>query len=144
MQNFRQRVETELRSNILPFWLKHAVDEQYGGFRGQMSNDLTIDPLAPKGLILNARILWTFSKAFSVYPKRPTCKWRAGLTTTLRGISGTPSRAASSGWWIISVGRWKRRSASMARRYRLLASGISPRHGRRGRFRQSASDLCGY
>ncbi|MGO8788821.1 MAG: AGE family epimerase/isomerase [Terriglobia bacterium] len=67
MQNFRQRVETELRSNILPFWLKHAVDEQYGGFRGQMSNDLTIDPLAPKGLILNARILWTFSKAFSVY-----------------------------------------------------------------------------
>jgi len=67
VQNFRQRVETELRSNILPFWLKHAVDEQYGGFRGQISNDLTIDPFAPKGLILNARILWTFSKAFSVY-----------------------------------------------------------------------------
>jgi mannobiose 2-epimerase len=67
VQNFRQRVETELRSNILPFWLKHAVDEQYGGFRGQIANDLTIDPFAPKGLILNARILWTFSKAFSVY-----------------------------------------------------------------------------
>jgi mannobiose 2-epimerase len=28
---------------------------------------LTIDPRAPKGLILNARILWTFSKAFNVY-----------------------------------------------------------------------------
>ena len=67
MQNFRQRVETELRSNILPFWLKYAVDEQYGGFRGQIANDLTIDPLAPKGLILNARLLWTFSRAFSVY-----------------------------------------------------------------------------
>ena len=65
--NLRQRVESELRSNILPFWLKHAVDEQYGGFRGQIANDLTIDPRAPKGLILNARILWTFSKAFSVY-----------------------------------------------------------------------------
>jgi cellobiose epimerase len=67
VENLRQRVETELRSNILPFWLKHAVDEQYGGFRGQIANDLTIDPYAHKGLILNARILWTFSKAFSVY-----------------------------------------------------------------------------
>jgi len=65
--SLRQQVETELRTNILPFWLEHAVDEQYGGFRGQISNDLTTDPLAPKGLILNARILWTFSKAFSVY-----------------------------------------------------------------------------
>jgi mannobiose 2-epimerase len=67
VQNLRERVEAELRSNILPFWVKHTVDDQYGGFRGQISNDLTIDPLAPKGLILNARILWTFSKAYSVY-----------------------------------------------------------------------------
>jgi len=67
LQDLRQRVETELRTNILPFWLEHAIDEQYGGFRGQIANDLTIDPFAHKGLILNARILWTFSKAFSVY-----------------------------------------------------------------------------
>ena len=67
MDNMRERVETELRTNILPFWLEHAIDEEFGGFRGQIANDLTIDPFAPKGLILNARILWTFSKAFSVY-----------------------------------------------------------------------------
>lgn len=73
MQNLRQRVETELRANILPFWLEHAIDEQYGGFRGQIANDLTIDPLAHKGLILNARILWTFSKAFSVYGEAVYC-----------------------------------------------------------------------
>ena len=65
--SLRERVEAELRTNILPFWLEHAIDEQYGGFRGQIANDLTIDPFAPKGLILNARILWTFSKAYSVY-----------------------------------------------------------------------------
>jgi len=65
--NLRGQVESELRTNILPFWLKNAIDEQYGGFRGQISNDLTVNPLAHKGLILNARILWTFSKAFSVY-----------------------------------------------------------------------------
>ena len=67
LQDLRQRAETELRSDILPFWLKYAIDEQYGGFRGQIANNLTIDPLAHKGLILNARILWTFSKAYSVY-----------------------------------------------------------------------------
>jgi mannobiose 2-epimerase len=60
-------VEAELKSNILPFWLKYAIDDEYGGFRGRISNDLTIDRHAPKGLILNARILWTFSHAFRVY-----------------------------------------------------------------------------
>ncbi|MGD0831634.1 MAG: AGE family epimerase/isomerase [Terracidiphilus sp.] len=67
MQDLRQKVETELRSDILPFWLKYSIDDEFGGFRGQISNDLTIDPHAAKGLILNARILWTFSKAFTVY-----------------------------------------------------------------------------
>lgn len=66
-QDLRRRVEQELCSNILPFWLKYAIDDEFGGFRGQITNDLVIDPLAPKGLILNARILWTFSKAYSVY-----------------------------------------------------------------------------
>jgi len=67
VNDLRQKVEAELRSNILPFWLKYTIDEEHGGFRGQISNDLIIDPHAAKGLILNARILWTFSKAFSVY-----------------------------------------------------------------------------
>jgi len=67
IDKLRERVERELRGNILPFWLKYAVDEEYGGFRGQITNDLTVDPLAHKGLILNARILWTFSRAFRFY-----------------------------------------------------------------------------
>ncbi len=67
MSELRQRVEAELLSDILPFWLKYAIDEEYGGFRGQIANDLTINPHAAKGIILNARILWTFSKAFSAY-----------------------------------------------------------------------------
>jgi cellobiose epimerase len=67
VQGLRQRVEEELRSDILPFWLKYTLDDEFGGFHGRISNDLTVDPRADKGLILNARILWTFSKAFSVY-----------------------------------------------------------------------------
>ena len=67
MSDLKARVERELRSNILPFWLKYTIDEEFGGFLGQITNDLVIDPTADKGLILNARILWTFSKAYSVY-----------------------------------------------------------------------------
>jgi len=67
MGGLRERVERELRGDILPFWLKYAVDDEFGGFHGQITNDLKIDPRAHKGLILNARILWTFSKAYKVY-----------------------------------------------------------------------------
>lgn len=67
VKGLRDRVERELRQNILPFWLNYAVDNEYGGFRGQISNDLSIDPHAHKGLILNARILWTFARAYRVY-----------------------------------------------------------------------------
>jgi len=67
VSDLKTRVETELRSNILPFWLKYAIDHEFGGFRGQITNDLVIDPKADKGLILNARILWTFARASFVY-----------------------------------------------------------------------------
>lgn len=70
MHDLRQRVEAELKEDILPFWLKYAVDEENGGFRGRIANDLTIDPRAEKGIILNARILWTFARAYSVYRER--------------------------------------------------------------------------
>ena len=55
----------ELLEDILPFWRRHTVDERRGGFIGQMSNDLRVQEDAPKGLILNARILWTFSAAYA-------------------------------------------------------------------------------
>jgi len=57
------RARRELLENILPFWRERTVDHERGGFIGEMSNDLQIRPEAGKGLILNARILWTFSAA---------------------------------------------------------------------------------
>jgi len=64
IQQFSQAVRNELENNLVPFWLERSVDSEHGGFIGQMSNDGTIDPKAPKGLILNARILWTFSALY--------------------------------------------------------------------------------
>ena len=59
-------IEKELR-NILSFWTHHTVDEQNGGFVGEILSDMSITPNAPKGLVLNARILWAFSKAYRFY-----------------------------------------------------------------------------
>jgi len=61
MRLFRQRVRDELHNNIIPFWLTHAADRQHGGFIGWMTNALEVDAQRPKGLILNARLLWTFA-----------------------------------------------------------------------------------
>ena len=58
----KQEVTAHLQSKLLPFW-KSLLDKENGGFYGYMGNDLTVDRQAPKGLILNSRILWFFSRA---------------------------------------------------------------------------------
>jgi mannobiose 2-epimerase len=63
-RQFAARVRRELLEDILPFWRTRTVDERRGGFIGQMSNDLHVQEDAPKGLILNARILWAFSAVY--------------------------------------------------------------------------------
>ena len=52
-------------TNILRFWTEQMLDPQ-GGFYGQMRGDGTLVPQAPRGAILNARILWTFSASYRV------------------------------------------------------------------------------
>lgn len=54
-------VRRELLQDILPFWRKCSIDHEHGGFVAELSNDLTRRIGASKGLILNARILWTFA-----------------------------------------------------------------------------------
>ncbi len=63
----RGRIEAELLQNILPFWEKEVVDPAGDGFWARVSNDLVVKERAPKGLILNTRILWTFSAASRQY-----------------------------------------------------------------------------
>jgi mannobiose 2-epimerase len=67
--DLRRRVEAELREDILPFWMRHSPDHERGGFHGAITNDLRVEPDAPKGIILNARILWTFSRACEIHPE---------------------------------------------------------------------------
>lgn len=52
----------ELRS-IADWWLDNTIDDEHGGFIGEITATNDIKPLADKGVILNTRILWFFSEA---------------------------------------------------------------------------------
>lgn len=65
MNNFSKSLKTELTENILPFWMDNMLDPR-GGFYGRMDGRCTLEADAPKGAILNARILWTFASAYRV------------------------------------------------------------------------------
>ncbi len=60
---YKEEVGRELQS-ILRYWMEYTPDNQHGGFIGRVDEADQPDPLAPKGLVLNSRILWTFSAAY--------------------------------------------------------------------------------
>ncbi len=61
-----REITADLRENILPFWKTHSVNPM-GGFYGQLQYDGVPIPRAPKGGVLNARILWTFSAEYRLF-----------------------------------------------------------------------------
>ena len=64
IQGWKDQFKSELKDGILDFWLKNSIDKVNGGFLGEVQRDLTIIENAPKSLVLNTRILWTFSAAY--------------------------------------------------------------------------------
>ena len=67
ISNYYEQIENDLRNNILEFWLSNTVDNENAGFLGGIANDLKVNKEAPKGSVLCARILWTFSAAYGRY-----------------------------------------------------------------------------
>lgn len=56
--------ENEL-AQILKYWAIHTLDKPYGGFFGKIDHNNHVYTKAPKGSVLNARILWSFSAAYN-------------------------------------------------------------------------------
>lgn len=63
---FQNEISEELQS-ILNYWQKHSKDDLYGGFIGKVDSFNNRVSKAPKSVILNTRILWTFSRACNFY-----------------------------------------------------------------------------
>ncbi|MDB5128177.1 AGE family epimerase/isomerase [Mucilaginibacter sp.] len=67
LDTYKKELTNEL-GNILNYWMANTVDEQDGGFYGKIDNDNNVIPASPKGSVLNARILWSFSAAYNQNP----------------------------------------------------------------------------
>jgi cellobiose epimerase len=73
LQQYRKEMKQELE-DILSYWMKYTIDTQNGGFVGKIDHDNKVHPEAPKGSVLNSRILWTFSAAYSLTRKEEYLK----------------------------------------------------------------------
>jgi mannobiose 2-epimerase len=60
---YRLEMEQELQE-LLQYWSTYTTDKEWGGFVGQVDMADAVVPRAPKGVVLNARILWSFAAAF--------------------------------------------------------------------------------
>ena len=70
LQQYYNELDRECLS-ILKWWMEHSIDRTNGGFYGKIDNNNTVIEEAPKGSVLNSRILWTFSAAYHHY-KNPS------------------------------------------------------------------------
>lgn len=64
---FLKEVRENLTENILPYWLR--LKDPRGGFYGEVSSTGEVLYDAPRGVILNARIIWSFAAAFQQFRK---------------------------------------------------------------------------
>ena len=62
----RTEIVTNVRDSVLPFWMDYAVAPD-SGFYGTVLRNGTPVVDAPRGGVLNARILWSFSAAYRTF-----------------------------------------------------------------------------
>src|SRR5688572_20865338 len=68
LDRYRNELEHELEE-ILDYWMLRTVDTANGGFVGKIDHLNKAYPQAPKGSVLNSRILWSFSAAYNLTRK---------------------------------------------------------------------------
>ncbi|WP_241775776.1 AGE family epimerase/isomerase [Flavobacterium sp. Root420] len=65
LKQLKSELTAELDA-ILKYWSKNTIDNQNGGFIGQIDFNDHLIATAEKGSVLNARILWSFSASYQV------------------------------------------------------------------------------
>ncbi len=64
LTNYHNEVKIEL-GEILDYWINNTPDAVNGGFIGRIDENNNRFPDAPRGAVLNARILWAFSAGYA-------------------------------------------------------------------------------
>ncbi len=94
-QALAKQVRLELKENILPYWQEKMTDPA-GGFHGRIDGHERLDPEAPEGAIMIARILWTFACAYRTF--KGSAEAESYLETALRAKREIIGRFFDSGY----------------------------------------------
>ena len=70
LEKMAEEMTEELTQHIAPFWMQ-LQDRKYGGYYGYLDYQLKLNKKAEKGCILNSRIIWFFSNAYTLW-KNPS------------------------------------------------------------------------
>ena len=70
MTSYAERYHTELLDRVLPFWLRHSLDRQHGGYFTCLTREGAIYD-SRKYIWLQGRAVWMFSKVYNELDRRP-------------------------------------------------------------------------
>ena len=70
LKPYYDRYRTELYDRVLPFWLKHSLDTEHGGYFTCLDRDGSIYDTR-KYVWMNGRAAWTFARLYNSVEKRP-------------------------------------------------------------------------
>ena len=96
---FLRETADVLEQNILNYWL--SLQDSAGGFYGEVLSDGTVLPDAPRGVILNARIMWAFAAAYRQLgrPEYLAAAVAAKAFSILCLPGSGTTNFTSSAWW---------------------------------------------
>lgn len=66
----RDQYLSALGDDVIPFWMRHSPDREYGGYFTCLNRDGSVFD-TDKFVWLQARQVWTFSKLFNAWEQRP-------------------------------------------------------------------------
>ena len=79
-EDLQNEVQWELENNILPFWMNRMIDNEYGGFHGQITGNGQRVVHAPKGAILNA----VYYESRNIWKRRPVQNATLSINSTTK------------------------------------------------------------
>ncbi|MEA2062413.1 MAG: AGE family epimerase/isomerase [Gemmatimonadota bacterium] len=69
-EKYLEKFRAELYQNVLPFWLEHSLDTEYGGYFNCLARDGMVYDTT-KHMWLQCRQVWMLSKLYNTVEKRP-------------------------------------------------------------------------
>jgi N-acylglucosamine 2-epimerase len=70
LESYARRYRSELLDRVIPFWLRHSLDRQYGGYFTCLTREGKIYDTR-KYIWLQGRAVWMFSKLYNELDARP-------------------------------------------------------------------------